>query len=399
MQIHSLRNFVSILLFTIIIEMVLGGSGRLVSLGPATFKMYLCTIAILVSFLYILFYGKINQDFFLLLSSFTFLIIGGSINGLINGANISNILLDVKPLVYMYMLIFFYYTINYSNVFLIQKLIKVNVIVLSFLFLIFLYALLSGLIPFEAFYTLVDDNDRYSDIMFKGTEGFFFYKGFIYFVIGLFFFVFTSVKRKAIFVGYLLLILLLTLVRGFLVDIVCTVFFYFIFIKKMKIKKHVLIIFLFLICSAIITFFFLMDDYATLIGDKTDSDYIRILQLQQVYERISFWSFFIGHGFGTGVPVREIHMEIAYLEIFHKQGIIGILFWVYFFFIATKDFFRIRQNRNLALPFYLAIIVIYVQSFTNPYLNNPIGMSINILSLVVLKVLLRQERVILYNNI
>lgn len=399
MQIHSLRNFVSILLFTIIIEMVLGGSGRLVSLGPVTFKMYLCTIAILVSFLHILFYGKINQDFFLLLSSFTFLIIGGSINGLINGANISNILLDVKPLVYMYMLIFFYYTINYSNVFLIQKLIKVNVIVLSFLFLIFLYALLSGLIPFETFYILVDDNDRYSDIMFKGTEGFFFYKGFIYFVIGLFFFVFTSVKRKTIFVGYLILILLLTLVRGFLVDIVCTVFFYFIFIKKVKVKKHVLVIFLFFICSAIITFLFLMDDYATLIGDKTDSDHIRILQLQQVYERISFWSFFIGHGFGIGVPVREIHMEIAYLEIFHKQGIIGILFWVYFFFIATKDFFRIKQNRNLALPFYLAIIVIYVQSFTNPYLNNPIGMSINILSLVVLKVLLRQERVILYNNI
>ena len=92
-----------------------------------------------------------------------------------------------------------------------------------------------------------------------------------------------------------------------------------------------------------------------LLGDKNWSDIIRRRQIQQVFERISIPSFLIGHGFGIGVPVRKIHMEIAYLEIFHKQGLIGLVFWLILFFVIWHHYRMavLNQQGATALPFFM----------------------------------------------
>ena len=64
--------------------------------------------------------------------------------------------------------------------------------------------------------------------------------------------------------------------------------------------------------------------------NREESDYIRVLIIEQVWNAITYLSFLIGHGFGYGIEERTTHMEISYMDIFHKQGIIGVVFWLLF---------------------------------------------------------------------
>ena len=86
---------------------------------------------------------------------------------------------------------------------------------------------------------------------------------------------------------------------------------------------------------------------------------------------------------------RPIHMEITYLEVFHKQGVLGLLFWLMLFAIIVQMYYRACRNgyRKIALPFFLSALFVFILTTTNPYLNNPIGMSMVLISIAVLNVL------------
>jgi hypothetical protein len=116
------------------------------------------------------------------------------------------------------------------------------------------------------------------------------------------------------------------------------------------------------------------------IGDKDESDQTRYDQINQVIERITPTSFIFGHGYGIGVPVRPVHMEISYLEIFHKQGILGISYYAMILlmgYIAYKN-----CKRENAIGFFMFILFIYFVSGTNPYVNHPLGITVLAISLV-----------------
>ena len=122
-----------------------------------------------------------------------------------------------------------------------------------------------------------------------------------------------------------------------------------------------------------------------ILGDKSDSDSVRYTQMDQVISSVNPISLIIGHGFGVGVPIRKIHMELSFLEIFHKQGIIGLIFWFGLFihiFIMYINI-KIKKYKDIALPFLLSVIFVLLQSTTNPYMNNPIGLTMILITIVV----------------
>jgi len=127
--------------------------------------------------------------------------------------------------------------------------------------------------------------------------------------------------------------------------------------------------------------------------NREESDRIREMQLQQVKDAVSPVSFIVGHGFGDGVRVRKNHMEINYLEIFHKQGIIGIAFWLYMLAYIIINYINVKKlqpgNEPLARSFLLATFFVYIESITNPFLTNSIGLNIIMISIVCLNVLKR----------
>jgi len=132
--------------------------------------------------------------------------------------------------------------------------------------------------------------------------------------------------------------------------------------------------------------------YLNFIGDKSISDADRYLQIAQVLDAVNPVSFFIGHGFGIGVPIRQVHMEIAFLEIFHKQGIIGLSLWLGFISYLTFVYLKFKTFKDLARPFIASVFFVFFQSLTNPFINNPIGMSMVLITFVVFIVLQKYER-------
>ena len=53
----------------------------------------------------------------------------------------------------------------------------------------------------------------------------------------------------------------------------------------------------------------------------------RLSTIREVEEDITASSLLWGHGLGIGVPSRPQEMEITFLEIFHKEGLIGVSVW------------------------------------------------------------------------
>ena len=366
------------ILIIVLLEIFLGGGGRLFDIGALSLRMYFFILTMGLSAILIASRQGINRNFLFLLLMFTCLLFCSSVIGGINGASVKFILNDIKPLLSIYFLIFLGFAIRTEDdVRLIVSLIKFSAVVLSMSYLATMILLEFNIVSFPRFYSLVADTEEF---FFRG-ESAFFYKGFLYICVGLVFFA-TSEKINKTIILVLLLSVVLTFTRGFLVALMMTYIFYLIFIKKSALK---LIILTFLLTIAVVLLWELI--YAKM--DRTYSDSMRIRQIEEVLTAVTPVSALIGHGFGKGIPTRPERMEIAYLEVFHKQGIMGLLFWalmILFSWLLYRSAMR-NNNSQLAVPFLLAVVLIYLESFTNPYLNNPIGLTMILISLVCLNVL------------
>ncbi len=392
-----------ILLTTIIWELCLGGGGRLTAFGPISLRMILFVLATLLAITLILNGKRPSPIYTKALVMFLAGILMGVITGVLNNAPLHYLWEDVKPLLYFLMLMFFSVTIIEHSV--IEK--NARIIVLSSLILAVLYFCSLALIhtkaiPFLTFYHAV-----------IGTEEFFFrgeytysYKGFLFFGVGIIFLALTKRKHQGVFIALLLSGLFISFTRGFILSLGLTLAIYFLFQKKLIWSV------LLLVASASILFFggrgiaYLSErlgrTYPTnqtaasperitkLLGDREYSNNQRLIQLSEVADRITFSSFLIGHGFGNGVPSKPVHMEIAYLEIFHKQGIFGLFLWSLLAWQIFISFLRVRTSPT-AQAYFFSSIFVFVESFTNQYINNPIGLSVVLLSWVSLNQLQEHE--------
>jgi len=122
------------------------------------------------------------------------------------------------------------------------------------------------------------------------------------------------------------------------------------------------------------------------------SDATRIETLHEVGERITPISLIFGNGLGVGVPIRPEHMEISYIEIFHKQGLLGSIWWASMFILLLM---RYRKSRRIkyqyAQPLLLSALFVAFESATNNFVNNPIGIFVWITALVCLDVIAKND--------
>jgi hypothetical protein len=121
---------------------------------------------------------------------------------------------------------------------------------------------------------------------------------------------------------------------------------------------------------------------------RAESAEVRLFDLRVVEQSATWGSLLVGQGLGASVGERA-RIEVSYLEILHQQGVLGLLFWTALLALLTRDYVRAsrRGEGGTALPFYLAALFVYIESATNPFLTNPIGMSMVLVSLTVLKLL------------
>jgi O-antigen ligase len=371
-----LRSFIIVFLNVMVFEIVIGGGGRFFEIGPLTVRMLFYLFAIPFSFVYISLSKTVDRYVIYLTLVFTVLLIIGIVLGIINSSPPDLIMEDVKPLLFFYVLPFLSVAIKHkADLIRISNVIKWSSIFLALLYIMVIIMIVTQVINFAWFYATME---RFGEVMFR-NETFFFYKGFLYLCVG-FFFTLQPGKYNKIFSLILLIAIILTLTRGFILMVFAVTLIYFVFIFKNKALSIVIVI------TALLAFVIAMPFYLNSVGDRADSDIIRVIQFDQVMDKANLFNVLIGDGFGKGIPIRPVHMEISYLEIFSKQGLLGILFWLALFVYITYKCFNnpnYKTHTAIMTPFYLSVVFVYLQSMTNPFLNNSIGMSIVLISLTV----------------
>jgi len=375
------QAFLAILL----LEIFLGGSGRMIEIGSLTVRMYFFIIGLTISLVILFYQRKISQNVIVIALIALISILFSSVIGWVNNASLELIALDIKPLLFILFIISASaFVSSFDDVVFVGKLLKFSAATLSVLYLGTLCLLYFGYINFQYFWHATYD---YHEFFFRGEKGFFTYKGFIYMGVGFIFWERLTPRgtRKAVYLFIISLAIILTGTRGFLLSLGIIYFFYLVVPKVLRGKIFYLIG---LVIFGLFAIYFIGN---TNLGDKAVSDLIRFKQLQDVIYSIDLMSAFIGHGFGVGVPSRPIHMEVAYLEIFHKQGLIGVCLWAILISYIVVQYFNIKKKKKYAEPFILSTFFVLILSFTNPYINNPIGLTVIILTVIAFNVINKCE--------
>ncbi len=357
------------LLYLVVIEAAVFGSGRILQFGPVTLKMALFSLTLIYTCWSLLELDRIKRSTAILTVSFLSLLCFGMVNGFIHNANMRFLGEDISPLLSFLILPFFELTIRCKH----HILVIIRIMVCA--------AILIGLgstaavvsvwflkVPFEALYGWIRLKGG-DDFVFEGEGGRIFYKGVIFIGIAIIFLVFKKGRGKAM-AGFLLLSLLMVGSRGLLSALFLSTIVYVLVGPMSSVKKIIFASIVVVVSAISLPTLFLS------VGDKSEADALRVNTIGQVVDRIDFLSAIVGHGFGIGVPVRPEHMETTYIEIFHKQGMIGLIWWAT---VLSILFLRLRRavrwgNQNLAYPLFLSAAFVAFETATNPFLNNPIGM-------------------------
>lgn len=371
-----MRILLKIIFVITLLELFLGGGGRVFEIGAATLRIFLFFLNITIVLVLYMYHKRIPKYVLLLSSAVLAILISYTLLGWLNGAAFALIVEDVKPLSYFFSILFFsYYIDSEQRVQLVVSMIKKTSVFMAIAYIGIQTLFFLGKLDFLSFYQYANTQLSPSDFIFRGTGGLFFYKGFLYMIVGLIFWIHTRSKRKGLAILIIMVAMILTGTRGFILmfGFLYALFYGIPLLLKLNVKV--------LLLAAVLIFgsIYFFGNFE--LGDKELSDSIRIQQLIQVAERISPISFFIGHGFGIGVPVREVHMEIGYLEVFHKQGVFGLSLWALFFIILYNAYIKDKNFPGIRRAFFLGSLFVILLSLTNPFFNNPIGISLFLIAL------------------
>lgn len=383
---------INILFVATLYELFLGGGGRLITFGGIPIRMLLFGLCLLAYALQIqekkmtISEAKTNAVAISLVLLYLFVHTIGSINGLARGTSVSSVIVEVQQSFFWVIAPFFALQINSQ-----EKVHKISkILVRSGLMLSCFYLSISALIMLNILdYTSVMVYlSNTGDFFFK-IPPYFTYKSFIYVGIAALFIFIRKPKRANIMLAIPFIAIALILSRGLILSLTVTILIASLLIKKNNLPT---LFFMFFISSLISLYFLNRDPDSTitdllLLWDKSSS--VRIDDMTYMIKNLDLVTFFIGSGFGPLINDRQA-IENTYLWAIWRIGFLGFLFWLIPLYSCIRYFIRIpRSSPNYleGLSYLMGTIFIYINTATNPYLNNPIGLSFVILSVFSLRLL------------
>lgn len=376
-----------VLLIVIILEVSLGGGGRLFDTGSVSPRMVLYGVGLAYTAAALLYREKIPREFVFLTVMFVAL---SSVSAFISALESQPVLAafrDFKPLAYFLLLPFFALTVRRVNdVLLVGSLLKFSALALAISYLIVMVIWKSGGVTTEQMYDWLNPaHSHQAEFLFRGDTTFFF-KASLYVGVGVFFFVAEkNVSRKSAAL-LLLLAIALTMTRGMWLA-VFMVLAAWAFCVLDRLKGAALAAGLLLVGVMGVVWI------NETLPSAEHSNAIRMNDLKTLWvtkaDTMGHWqAVLFGRGFGAAVVGQEA-IEITYVNVLYKQGIVGIIFW---FLPAVYLAWRMRVIRDttlraLAMPYFVSAAFVYVVSLTNPFLTNPIGMTVVLVAMVAVRVI------------
>ncbi|MGB3159725.1 MAG: hypothetical protein WBA84_00610 [Carnobacterium sp.] len=409
------QSKLSLLAIIIVIELVLGGSGRVITIGSfISLRYFLFFIAVcyFVMKCFINDFKIKNNLFYFDIMVFFFIIFIAIAHGIFSGYELSNVIKSSQG--YFYLLMYFPMSLLINNKKKSKKVywlfINCSVILAIITFVIFLLFYLNHSLYYV--FTPILDDLNYGYISLRGGLPAVFLKSspliavsFILLLIQ-----YINLKTEKNYINILKLIVLLfgivsTMSMGLwiatLIGVLLTIN-----LSKGKYKLLGLILVILLMG---VSYYFLSDYITTTIGARLSSnDSSFIIKYDQFFRLIKTWSkgLVFGNGFGIEITFMTelgsramINFELFWLQLLVNMGLIGFFVYIRLFIKSFYYTFKMRKKLNFEDSIQLkslniGLIVLIVISSVNPFLNNPIGIGYLIIVLSTISVYFKEKIII-----
>lgn len=378
-------KFETLLLVALLLEILLGGNGYLTQVGGIRVRVLLS--AVCIAWVAVRLLSSQTERLPHQIWCLFFLFMGvtslGILVGISNGNGMDLIANELKPLLYFPLILFFAHAIrNQADVERVTRLIVVCGVVQAFAYLAVMAAVHSGAVSYSTVYLFLRESDEFIFRHNPEEEFFlgFFYKGAFHLSVAALFLLLHPVWKNKWLALIVLTAIGLTLTRGLtaalILSLVAGVFL-------MPRKRWVAVL---LFLGGLAGSVFLLADPLVYL-QRSVSDEIRLADLHTILSELDPSMLLFGKGIGALIGERP-RIEMNYLEVLYKQGIIGLLPWGALLLVNFLAFQRVRGSlRQQALVFHLAALFVYFATATNTFLTGSIGMSIVLISTVVLLVM------------
>lgn len=381
-----------IFLYSLIaVELFTGGGGRLLELGPVTLRMVLFATALLAAAFVQLRCkdpNKWSSLAMLLVLGFFCAHLPSVLVGLARGASLQDIFTDLSPLFFWLMAPFFALVLRCEHM--VRRtavLLQWSAVLMALGYLVVVAALTVGIVGVEGFHAWAE---KTGEISFR-NEHMFFYKGFLYLGIGIVFLAAQDTRGHGVWLTAMVVALTLTLTRGF---VLATSLATVLLLVAMG-RKRALVLALCVIAGGMYAVWVFLPslDQGGMLTQRGISNSIRIHDLQFMRTHLNLSSLVFGEGMGSYINGR-LSVENSYLTILWKMGGIALAFWMLPLGIALyyfREVQRVSSRYRLACAFFFGLILVYVQTGSNPYLNNPIGLSFVLIAIFSLRTLAESD--------
>jgi hypothetical protein len=372
-----------------LLELFLGGGGRLTAMGPVSLRMLLFAATLSFSAFAILFPRRRADGVLLamlLVVIYLFIHVEGLVVGSINGGSLPQMLAEFQQTLYWLATPFFAFMIqSEADVARCATIVKVAGTSLACAYLAILIGLLGGVLSLGLVKALVAAS---GEVVFRSGE-FFVYKGFLYLGVAIIFFVATRSRYWVLLATVAAIALALTFTRGFLLSTATAVLLMLCIQGRWRTAIPAMCL---IGLAGFLLWFYLPSLDQSVLRSHESSSNARIDDMYYMLHHTGAATFLFGEGFGSTINDRY-QIENSFLLVFWKLGVPGLLFWLTPFALCVYYYAKIPNRRGspLANAYMFGTVLVYVQTAVNPYLNNPIGLSYVILSVFSLRVLHRRS--------
>lgn len=374
------------LFYVMLTELVVGGGGRTFAMGPVTLRMLIFAASLLVWIGASL--GTVGRRdgqgiaLFLVATFFVSLIPGLTVD-LARGSELSSVSAELQPLLFILSAPFIAMAIK--NVEMVRRssaIIIYGGLIVAATTILMMASIYFGIFGFLRLYIWSSDSGE----LFFRTSSTFFYKGHFFVALSIIF----CVVLRPIFWKSMCFILVVSLVlsmtRGLYLAVIVSIGLSFVTTRRT-----------FAIFITVMAGLFITILYGNFIVDvvfdpnRNVSMEVRSRDIAYFMANFDYNTILLGDGAGTLLNGRK-GIENSFLWSLWRFGLLGLIFWIAPFFISLKYFKKIPfgdKNHQIASAFFYGVVMLYVVTIFNPFINNSIGLLYLITAIFALRRLSR----------
>jgi hypothetical protein len=313
--------------------------------------------------------------------------VAGLVVGAINGGDASQMLTEFQQSLYWLAAPFFALMLqSEQDVQRAAGVVQIAGVTMACIYLGILLALVSGAVPLGLVKAIILGS---GEVTFRSGE-FFTYKGFLYLGISIVFFVALRGKFWIPLATLVACAMVLTFTRGFLISTAAAVLLMLCVQGRWRAAAPVFVL---TASAAFLVWIYLPSLDTSFLGKHDSSTNQRLADMIYMFYHATANTFLFGEGYGSLINNR-FGIENTFLWALWKLGTMGLLFWMLPLSLCVYYYTKIpnRGSNRLANAYLFGTVLVYIQTATNPFLNNPIGLSFAMLAVFSLRRLSRPAR-------